>query len=486
MEKIYLKTWKDVEKLIAPDPSGKQVIHWTQNQNGFGIQCSGISTAKSFIIQKNVDGKTQRETLGPVEKYLSLARKTELDLSEAETALTSVPEDPEKIAKVKEARIKAKFYKNPLQAALDDGAIRLAQIAEDARKGQDTRVKVKAKISTLAEALKDYIENKKGIGERTKTFYNYMIPYYFKPWLNRNLSSITPKEIVGRLGEIKNEIAERRKEKIDELLKLGKIPSNIFRNGAGAGTSDLLKRTLRAIWRRAGRDNETIPKWNPADFEDAQEKIKPRKTIIEAAQLKDFLAKVNSKNESGEYAISQDGRDFVLLALFTGMRCGNVLGLQWSHVDFTSCVLKRSLMKMKGNLDLQDLPISDYVVDVLRTRYINRVDKETDWVFPVARAAKTQHWKNPKFMLRKLGKLCGFPLNAHKFRYTYITISEHCAISNDRRMALAGHKGNSITGDYTQIQVSDLRDPAQKVTDKFFEYAGIKKIDLKVLDKTGT
>jgi hypothetical protein len=59
-------TKRTVEKLPVPDPSGKQTLHWDAERHGFGVLCSGTSSAKSWIVQgKLPGGKTRRITLGP-------------------------------------------------------------------------------------------------------------------------------------------------------------------------------------------------------------------------------------------------------------------------------------------------------------------------------------------------------------------------------------------------------------------------------------
>ena len=37
-----------VDQLSAPDPSGKQKIHWDR---GFGVRCSGRTNGKSYVVQ---------------------------------------------------------------------------------------------------------------------------------------------------------------------------------------------------------------------------------------------------------------------------------------------------------------------------------------------------------------------------------------------------------------------------------------------------
>ncbi len=47
MPKLKL-TKTAVERLQAPDPSGKQVLHWDTELRGFGVLCSGVTNSKTY------------------------------------------------------------------------------------------------------------------------------------------------------------------------------------------------------------------------------------------------------------------------------------------------------------------------------------------------------------------------------------------------------------------------------------------------------
>ena len=69
-------TQKVVDRLPAPDPGGRQVLHWDTELKGFGVLCSGTTTAQSFIVQRDlVGGRTRRVTVGPC-NVLTLARSS--------------------------------------------------------------------------------------------------------------------------------------------------------------------------------------------------------------------------------------------------------------------------------------------------------------------------------------------------------------------------------------------------------------------------
>lgn len=55
-----------IKKFPAPDPSGKQTLHWDSELKGFGVLCSGVSTVKSFVVQRENKAKIPRRTIGRI------------------------------------------------------------------------------------------------------------------------------------------------------------------------------------------------------------------------------------------------------------------------------------------------------------------------------------------------------------------------------------------------------------------------------------
>lgn len=53
-----------VDRLPAPHPSGKQTPYWDEDLTGYGCLCSGKTTAKTYIVQRDLKAtrKTRRVT----------------------------------------------------------------------------------------------------------------------------------------------------------------------------------------------------------------------------------------------------------------------------------------------------------------------------------------------------------------------------------------------------------------------------------------
>jgi len=68
-------TKTSVDRLRAPDPSGRQTLYWDSELKGFGVLVSGKTNARSHIAQRTMpNGRSRRVTVASV---------TELDVDAA-------------------------------------------------------------------------------------------------------------------------------------------------------------------------------------------------------------------------------------------------------------------------------------------------------------------------------------------------------------------------------------------------------------------
>jgi integrase len=151
-------TQRTVEKLPAPDPSARQVLHWDTAMRGFGVLCSGKTNAKTYVVQRDLpDGRTRRVTI-------AAANVISLD----------------------EARRRAQ-----------------ATLAELYR-GVDPRISARGS-TTLRKVLEDYLASRP-LRETTKEEYRRGVERHLKPWLDRPLKEITPEMVEARHRAIATEI----------------------------------------------------------------------------------------------------------------------------------------------------------------------------------------------------------------------------------------------------------------------------------------
>lgn len=158
MSRIKL-TERVIERLAAPDPSGKQVLHWDADLKGFGVLCSGATNSKTYVVQRTLpDGRTRRVTV---------AAANEMDLAKAR----------------EEA----------------------AEMLVELRKGRDPKLR----SATLQSTLDAYLKRKgEKLSEASVQNYKTMVERHLSAWLSKPLTFITRKAVEDRHTEIAKEIAE--------------------------------------------------------------------------------------------------------------------------------------------------------------------------------------------------------------------------------------------------------------------------------------
>ena len=58
-------TQRAIAKLAAPTAHGRQTIYWDDELRGFGVQCSGKTNQRVYIVQRDVNGKREGLRSGP-------------------------------------------------------------------------------------------------------------------------------------------------------------------------------------------------------------------------------------------------------------------------------------------------------------------------------------------------------------------------------------------------------------------------------------
>jgi integrase len=155
MPKLKL-TATTVKKLKAPDPSGKQVVHFDSELKGFGVLCSGVTNVKSYVVQRDVLGNTRRLTVGAVNEI-------------------------------------------PLDVARE----RAADMLDKLRRGIDP--KQKSRSGTLRQTLEQYLASRT-LREPTRRLYSIAVTRYLAPFADMQLSAITADMVEKRFQAIPKEV----------------------------------------------------------------------------------------------------------------------------------------------------------------------------------------------------------------------------------------------------------------------------------------
>lgn len=222
---------------------------------------------------------------------------------------------------------------------------------------------------------------KRNLSPRTKESYDQVTRLYIQPTVgNVELEAVSP-----------------------ELLQLA-INAAADRGGRQA---QIVYALLHAVLRRAYR-SRLIP-WNPADAIDKPEHEQEQGRALSAADLAAVEPWIQD-----DVALS--------LALYAGLRRGEICGLQWADVDLPAGVIRvrRQRCRAYGQLiekqpksraGVRDIPIKRELLPILRAAY--RLAPR-DWVVDVAPEAITRRWSQ----LQKQQGI-GERYRLHDLRHTY-------------------------------------------------------------------
>lgn len=225
----------------------------------------------------------------------------------------------------------------------------------------------------------------------------------------------------------------------------------------GAITANNVMRHLRSVYNWLAASHDELPP-NPVTIltqARAWNKERRRRTVIASHDLPAWWQVVTTEPEHS--------RDFLLLALMTGMRRSEIATLKWDYIDLVSKTLH--LPKTK-NGDPLDLPMSQFVAGLISAR--RELAGQSEWVFPGT--GRSGHIVESKTILRRVVARSGVKFTLHDLRRTYITIAESLDIPAYALKRMLNHRSDSdVTGGYIVINAERLRAPVERVTEKIVE-----------------
>lgn len=369
-----------IDKLTIP-ASGYS-LHWDDTLAGFGLRITA-SGVRSFIVQKRINGKEHRSTIG---RYGTLT--------------------PE------QARKEAQKFLGQVAQGIDPIA---------------TRIKAKAEAVTLKDALDAYL-----ISRTLKPRTIQDIHQAFKgleDWHKKPLTSIS------------REMVSKRHRELGE---------------SSPARANLAMRYLRAVFNFAiaqytDKDGQPFIVDNPTKRLSQTRswfRVDRRETVINPDQIEPwFKAVLSLSNETA--------RDYFLTVIFTGLRRTEAMNLKWSDVNLSRKTL--TIRETKNHRD-HTLPITDYLLDLLKTR---SEIAEGEYVFQSSKG----RLQNLRYAQEEVIKNSGVKFSVHDLRRTFATIANSLEIPAYTVKMLLNHKTNGdVTAGYIIVEVERLRDPLNKIT----------------------
>lgn len=306
----------------------------------------------------------------------------------------------------------------------------LGEMAEGRNPNEEKRKESKAKI-TLATAFDNFFKARPHLSIYTVGNYSRSARLYLKEWRKKPLYEITRQMVLKRHQQLSADV--------------------------GKTTANGVMRHLRSVYNFTAATHDEFPS-NPVQIltqARAWHREKRRQTLVSAQDLPVWWKAVVAEPEYS--------RDFLLLALFTGMRRGELMRLRWDNIDFIARTLHLPTTK---NGDPLTLPLSDYLSKLLAARRERAAS--SPWVFPGS--GKCGHLVETKKFLLRVSAESGVSFTLHDLRRTFITIAESLDVPYYALKALLNHRANGdVTGGYIVVNAERLRGPVEQVAQRILE-----------------
>lgn len=443
-------TKKAIQELPTPQ-KGKQVEYADTSISGLRLRV-GASGIKSFCVVRHRGAKYYRVTLGRFpEMTIEIARTKALEM--------------------------------------------LGEVAATGRNPNDSRREDERRAVTLGDAFREY---KKSRGDRLKAAtakqYEGILNNFSGDWINTPLASID-----------RERVEARHKAITDGGVWFGDKPQ---RSGVATGSkaqADLWARVLRAVYRfahdnyRDASGNRLLP--DPPTMVLSTKRQwhgTTRKTSrIRNNELARWLAAVEAVRQRAietrhDFAVSVC--DALDVALFTGLRRGEIFGLEWSRLNLSGRYFWISETK---NGEPLELPVTGTLHKIFQRRQDMRSDGDL-YVFPGAKPGGKIY--DPRDIIDKIssettqgGTLPPIRFTCHDARRTFGSVAELTGVGSYILKRLLNHKtfrSADVTQGYLHFTADELMEPAQRVERTILEHAGLVentgRLDAQLLALMGT
>ncbi|GAB4228614.1 MAG: tyrosine-type recombinase/integrase [Methyloligellaceae bacterium] len=312
-------------------------------------------------------------------------------------------------------------------------------LLSDMAEGRNPNAEKKQAVTTgvsLADAFDAFFAARPHLSPLTVRNYSRSSRIYLKAWRRKPIHEITRQMVLKRHQELSVEI--------------------------GKTTANNVMRHLRSVYNFTAATHDDFPP-NPVTIltqARAWHREQRRRTVVSAQDLPKWWRAVMAEPD---YA-----RDFLLMALFTGMRRGELMALRWENVDLAARTLHLPRTK---NGDPLHLPLSSFLVDLLAER--KRQAGGSPYVFPGP--GRDGHLKETKKFLLRVSAGSGVSFTLHDLRRTFITIAESLDVPYYALKRLLNHRATGdVTGGYIVIDAERLRGPVEQVAARILELADVR------------
>lgn len=290
-----------------------------------------------------------------------------------------------------------------------------------------------------------------------------------KPRTYSRYKGLIVQHILPELGD--TQIDDLGRRQISEFLTAHQADGNLRGEALSATSTNLMLTVLNAAFTYAC-DMDLLPA-NPCD--------RIRRVPGPPSRVEAFTREEQRRLEEA-IAVSEDRRLFgIRLCLYTGLRIGELLGLEWQDVDMEKGILhiQKTVYREKnaeGEWQLfvdrpktaaseRMVPLPGYLAEDLR---IYRRGARSEFVIENKKAERMSI-RSYQYLFERLTEKAGVrKLNFHALRHTFATRALECGMDIKTLSELMGHKNATITLNRYAHSMMDTKIAAMNKLEKLF------------------
>ncbi len=332
---------------------------------------------------------------------------------------------------------------------------------------------------TLRKAFNEYMQGRgvkpnkpNGLEPDTVKDYNAIYRNHLSQWTNTRLIDISGEMVAKHHSSMMQAGKMRVCDKMANLLRM------IF-NFAMERYRDAQKNPLYAY-----NPVSALDSGNQWATKGGQARVKGN-----AIRRKHLQSMWNAINSMLEYVPARRNKSSPLsvlayyyfkLILFTGLRPGSLAMTEWRQVDLKGghiSFMNEDAQKVKGSVQIFELPLSDYAITLLEEMYAKR-EKGQRYLFP--NAGGTGHvqigmneWSK-KISLAAEG-IDDAMYSSHDYRASFGTVADAVGLNEWAIKRLMNHSvlgSKDVTSGYVRSEIEVLRKQTQLVTNEILRIVG--------------
>lgn len=290
-----------------------------------------------------------------------------------------------------------------------------------------------------------------------------------KPRTYSRYKGLIVQHILPELGD--TQIDDLGRRQISEFLTAHQADGNLRGEALSATSTNLMLTVLNAAFTYAC-DMELLSA-NPCD--------RVRRVPGPPSRVEAFTREEQRRLEEA-IAVSEDRRLFgIRLCLYTGLRIGELLGLEWQDVDMEKGILhiQKTVYREKnaeGEWQLfvdrpktaaseRMVPLPGYLAEDLR---IYRRGARSEFLIENKKAERMSI-RSYQYLFERLTEKAGVrKLNFHALRHTFATRALECGMDIKTLSELMGHKNATITLNRYAHSMMDTKIAAMNKLEKLF------------------